>query len=428
MIEYFDIRLKTQCGEVPLLEDQEKYYLRELARKVTEIGNKPIQENRKRLWRLHNNLKGERPMVLIFPEGCWSELLPYKQMKIQKPFWHELEWYLRRLIYRDTNIPDDYVVEPVIEVPLCYSFTEWMSGVNHLVHLGDEDGKPAAGFKAVIEDERDYEKMTPPRFIPDIATTIRNVNIISETVGSIIPVSINNSIQIDTSLIMSLMEMRSMEQLLIDMIEIPERIHQTLMFMQVSTLKLMEEVENSGLMGLNNGNDYVGSGGVGYTNELPGKDFDGHVRYSDLWGFSETQDLSSVSPTMYNEFALQYQIPLLDRYGLNCYGCCEPMHDKIEIVKKIPRLRRISVSPWCDLKIMSESFNRDCILSWKPSPMDLANKFDEENIRKTLLNGIKIAKDNCLEIIMKDTHTVQNEKDRISRWVKMANDIVEDSF
>jgi len=40
---------------------------------------------------------------------------------------------------------------------------------------------------------------------------------------------------------------------------------------------------------------------------------------------------------MHNEFALKYEIPILSRFGLNSYGCCEPLHDKIKYLKQIPR-------------------------------------------------------------------------------------------
>ena len=51
----------------------------------------------------------------------------------------------------------------------------------------------------------------------------------------------------------------------------------------------------------------------------------GHVRTRDMWGFGESQETVGVSPAMFGEFIFPYQLPLLERFGLNCYGCCEPL-------------------------------------------------------------------------------------------------------
>lgn len=35
---------------------------------------------------------------------------------------------------------------------------------------------------------------------------------------------------------------------------------------------------------------------------------------------------------------------LLARWGLNYYGCCEPLDHKVHILRRIPRLRKISMN------------------------------------------------------------------------------------
>ena len=45
---------------------------------------------------------------------------------------------------------------------------------------------------------------------------------------------------------------------------------------------------------------------------------------------------------MFAEFVLPYQLPILERFGLNCYGCCEPLDQRWSTLKQ---LRRASVSP-----------------------------------------------------------------------------------
>jgi hypothetical protein len=188
----------------------------------------------------------------------------------------------------------------------------------------------------------------------------------------------------------------------------------------------LSEYEEPTILTLNNENDYVGTGGVGYTHELPKTEEvrSGKVKIKDLWGTSDSQETVGVSPQMFYEFVLKHQIEILNLFGLNCYGCCEPLHDRWEFVKNIPNLRRVSVSPWCDQEKMSGYLGKNYIFSRKPNPVLVSVMFDEEEIRKDLRNTLRIAKDNVLEIIMKDVHTVGNEPWRITRWVEIAKEEV----
>ncbi|MEI7905440.1 MAG: hypothetical protein WCI43_08525 [Candidatus Firestonebacteria bacterium] len=55
---------------------KDREILRRLAGRVREIAeDKSMPERKKRLTAL-NSLKADRPVVLVFPEGSWSELLP----------------------------------------------------------------------------------------------------------------------------------------------------------------------------------------------------------------------------------------------------------------------------------------------------------------------------------------------------------------
>jgi hypothetical protein len=78
----------------------------------------------------------------------------------------------------------------------------------------------------------------------------------------------------------------------------------------------------------------------------------------DMWGFCESQETVGVSPTMFGEFIFPYKLPILEKFGLNCYGCCEPVDKRIDYILKIPNIRRISVSPWADQRTIAERFGK----------------------------------------------------------------------
>jgi len=59
-----------------MISFHERSVLRSLAKQVAGIAALPIREERRELWKKHNSLKPTRPMILVFPEGAWQELLP----------------------------------------------------------------------------------------------------------------------------------------------------------------------------------------------------------------------------------------------------------------------------------------------------------------------------------------------------------------
>ena len=126
---------------------------------------------------------------------------------------------------------------------------------------------------------------------------------------------------------------------------------------------------------------------------------------------------------MFEEFVFQYQLPFLKRFGLNCYGCCEPIDKRWHIVKKAPNLRRVSVSAWADPAKMAEFLTNKYIYSYKPNPADLAvDEIDNDLIRKKIRNILEITRGCILEIIMKDNHTLGKNPNNIINWTKIARE------
>ena len=64
--------------------------------------------------------------------------------------------------------------------------------------------------------------------------------------------------------------------------------------------------------------------------------------------------------------------PLFERFGLVYYGCCDPLDGKIKEVRKIPHLRKISISPWANKERGAEEISRNYVDSYKPNPAYIA--------------------------------------------------------
>jgi hypothetical protein len=217
------------------------------------------------------------------------------------------------------------------------------------------------------------------------------------------------------------------DEMMIDLIDRPELVHAAMDRMTTAILRRHQQYEELGLLGLNNRGDRVGTGGLGWTDELPADDFDGeHVRMIDCWGGNMAQIFSEVSPAMHEEFALNYELRVLEKFGLNYYGCCEPLHKKIGIVSKIPRLRKVSMSPFVDWRQGAEAVGDRYVYSAKPNPAVLATERWHPDQARADLREMLAATEGChVEIIMKDVHTLRNEPQRLWEWADLAMDEVE---
>jgi hypothetical protein len=133
-----------------------------------------------------------------------------------------------------------------------------------------------------------------------------------------------------------------------------------------------------------------------------------------------------VGPDLFAEFVFPYQLAVAEKFGLCYYGCCEPVHTRWHVLKKLPNLRSVSVSPWCDEEFMADALGRDYVYSRKPNPAFISTEhFDDDLIREDIRKTVTAAKNCNVEIVMKDVHTLAGEPQRMTRWVALAREVID---
>ncbi len=412
------------------MPDADRDILRRLAGEVAEIAALDVHDRKRDMWRRLNRLEPVRPMVWI-NEVCWDEMGPDVVPRAEDPVLREVEGRMRRLLFQWRHFPCDMVVDGWIACPVAVGSTGF--GLARDVHRTDADlAKSAVDYVPTLTDEADVEKIRTPEVTVDRDATERRFALMDETFGDILPprrVGVTNTWFGAWD---QLVQWIGIQELYTAMIDRPGFIRAAIERMVEAMLGQYEQYERLGVLSLNNGAVRVGAGGLGITDELPQADFDGeHVRLIDMWGNSAPQIFSEVSPEMHWEFALKYEMRALERFGLNCYGCCEPYHRKVHILRRIPRLRRISMSPFVDVAAGAEAVGQDYIYSAKPNPAPLAaNAWDASpagpaatNLREILdrTGGLHV------ELILKDIHTVRNEPRRLFDWARMAMAMAQES-
>ena len=143
-----------------------------------------------------------------------------------------------------------------------------------------------------------------------------------------------------------------------------------------------------------------------------------------MWGFADAQEFSHVSPAMFERFAISNQKLGLQHFGMACYGCCEPLDNKHDIIARhLPRLRRLSVSPWSIIELAAEKIGRHAIYSWKPNPVFINAHFDSDAVR-AMLKRVKQAAGGChLEIILKDLRTCGQTNHYLKLFLQLVGEV-----
>lgn len=208
-----------------------------------------------------------------------------------------------------------------------------------------------------------------------------------------------------------------------DLFDYPDEMHKLLEILEKGYLDLYQQQLDLGLLEMNNDCQYNGSGGYGYTHDLQAP-IDGKLTFKNLWAFAESQEFVSVSPEMTKEFAIDYEKRLLAKFGLSAYGCCENLEKKLPDVLEIPNIRRISVSPWADVASMRDQIGMRAVFSCKPNPSYITSGWDESFMRDDTTKLLRDGKGTPFEIILKDTHTIQNDPARLRKWTDLCRECI----
>jgi hypothetical protein len=386
---------------------------------VAELAARPVEDDKRNLWYRHNALEPTRPVVFCDPENSWKEIIPPQTLQCQQDLARCWELTLRKEIFWGKEMRDDRVIEPFFNISHVYTETDW--GM-HELRIGGQDGGSYT-WDAPLKSYDGLDKLHAPQITVDKAATASLLVLAQETLGDLLTVRLKTVWWWSLGMTWTLVNLRGLAQLMYDMSDHPDELHRLMTVLSDGHMARLDFLECNNLLSLNNDGTYVGSGGFGWTHELPRPGFAGRVRLRDLWGFAESQETVGVSPEMFGEFILPHQLRLLERFGLNCYGCCEPLDRRWHLIEKVPNLRRVSVSPWADLAAMTEKLGDRYILSWKPNPASLAMEgFYEEEIRADLRQALHTMRNCRVEVIMKDCHTIRRDPRRVVRWVQIARE------
>ena len=400
--------------------------LRELARRYAEVCAKPIQDERRDLWRRHNSLERTRPLVYVRWFACRNEVID-PHLVCKDSFYRSYERILRDFLFQD-QLNDDFILEPWVTVAATRVLPpEGLWGVE-VRHSAKTEPGGSWMFDPPLQELDDIEKLVVPRHEIDEAATERSVSKLHDAIGDLIEINVDrqpawSAWRADIST--ELAQLRGLEQMMWDMALNPEWLHRLLAFMRDGILKAQQEAEDAGDWHLC---DHLNQA-MPYATELSDPKANGEsVSRDRLWTFLASQETTEVSPAMFDEFMVQYQIPIMAKFGLSAYGCCEDLTRKIDVLRQIPNLRRIAVTPWADVADCARQIGEDYVISWRPNPATHAcSGFDADYIRKDVGEALAACEGCHVDITLKDIETVGNEPQRLVDWARIVRETIDAS-
>lgn len=407
-------------------DSSDRTVVRELARQVAALAYDPANLERKAAWLDVHSGNPRRPMILAEWGGVRDPRPPFAPTLVcTDPLARGIEAGLRQQLWVFTELRDDHVIEPFFNVNWAVSASGY--GAEKKTHEVNDGGiLNARSWEAPITDiARDFHLLQPRTFSVNREGTLAHQAMVAELLGDILPVRLRGGFWWTLGMTNPAIDLIGLEPLMLFMYDDPAGLHRLMRFLCDDHLAFARWLQAEGLLSLNQENDYIGSGSMGYTRDLPSPAWRpaAPVALRDQWVLLESQETVGVGPAQFAEFILPYQSEIAREFGLVYYGCCDPLDGKMAEVRLIPNVRKISMSPWVNQERGAAEIGGYFVYSRKPSPALVAtDRFHPDQVRADLLATREVCdKHGCpLEFILKDISTVRYEPQRLSEWAGIA--------
>ena len=415
------------------LRQEEIIALRKLAHEYMEIASLPAQREKMELWKAFNRHDNTRPMVLI-DQLPWHELNGAGELDCvcQDPFLQSLELGMRRKIYQWRHFPVDMVVEPLLTIPFSAKNSGYgLNVTDDTLALDAANDVVSHVYNNQLETEEDLEKIKDMEITLNLQESAEWLQTAKYIFEGILPVRQAGYHGLSThgtylGIWDTLSTLMGVENIYFDLLDRPEFIHR---IMEKMTHSFMAGIIQANELGLVDTSANLCHCSVTYNDQLL-PDFGAGIGADSKhgWAFGLAQLFTSVSPDITAEFEVPYISSLAEQFGMIYYGCCDRLDDRLDVVQKIPNIKKMSCSPWSNREIFAEKLRKDIVMSNKPTPAYLAgDAMNCEEVAADLRRTCNAAKTNGLavEMILKDISTVRYQPNRLTEWADCAMKVAE---
>lgn len=404
-----------------LMTQKDRTILRDLAKRQAEIAALPEMAEKKKLWYDLNGGKADHPLVVMEFHGIQSEVYP--PLVCESPLARAFEAQITGRIFKFENFRDDRVIPAEISV----GTRSWFKPFDHEAKMTQIENGMGYMFEHIVKDlKEDCGAFKPSTFSVDagLSESRAKKEEIEDVLGDILPVRLSfsgpsfNAAHI-------FIRMMSMETMFLSIVDYPELFHKFMRRLTDDYIAYIDALEQNAAIVPNNDGTSLGQDSYGYTHDLPGaEELDRPAKFSDVWAYANYQETVGMSNEMFDEFFFSYTKEFAARCGLLAYGCCEPVHTLWEpCLSKVPNLRKLSVSPWCDEEAIGEMLRGTKIVYHRkpfPNYISVDTTLDEDALLKHMEKTVKAARGCPLEVTFRDITSVRGEPQRLTRAVEIT--------
>ena len=400
--------------------------VRDLAKEYANIANSEKHLKMLRRFKDNNDLKVGRPPVII-------EEIPWHEMNMDgaldcvctNDMLRGMEYGLRVALFREKYFKCDNYIEHVWSVGKTYSSTGNGLAVHEkTLSVDKRNGIVSHSYDDVLADESSLEAFHAPVITAYPENDKNNIAAVEEIIGGIMPVELRGH-GIYWAPWDTISSLRGVEPILMDLYERPEYLHKIIGLFTLGMNAEMDQMEKLGLYDPRGLSLHCTPASVTVPNPS-----ESGTMCCDIWFRTMAQMFSTISPDAHEEFDIQYSRPLAERCAFTYYGCCEPLHDRIDKLKKYKNLRKVGVSPWADINMSAEAIGGNYVFSRKPNPANVANGVDEKIIHDEISETVKVCiKYGCpCDITLKDISTVSYKPQTLIKWSQIVSDVLDEFY
>src|SRR4030042_474533 len=184
---YYADTAKFATGEKGkiFVSGHDRKILRDLAASVTNLASREEQQKKIKLWREHNALKINQPLVLCDPENGWNEIITEDILKCRGNLARRWEVILRKELFWGKDLKDDKPIEAFFDVGYTYTESDF-AGEKDLIKGGIEGGSYV--WEAPIKELSDLEKIRIPEIKVDYKVTNQTIELAGEVFDGLLKV------------------------------------------------------------------------------------------------------------------------------------------------------------------------------------------------------------------------------------------------